>query len=118
MSNLVLELCGESSAPEEGVDDVVIMPLRGAAGHLILDGVPWVTSWFPSILLDHNMESLSELDCFVLYSKLSSCPWAHMSGRGGPTDRSVSLLLGRVHLTGTSGTLVGGDPWVPMSHKP
>jgi hypothetical protein len=24
-------------------------------------------------------------------------------------------LAGRVHLIGTSGTLVGGDPWVPMS---
>jgi hypothetical protein len=25
------------------------------------------------------------------------------------------LLIGWVHLTGTFGTLVGGDPWVPMS---
>jgi hypothetical protein len=25
------------------------------------------------------------------------------------------LVAGRVHLTGTSGTLVGGDPWVPIS---
>jgi hypothetical protein len=33
----------------------------------------------------------------------------------GPTCRSAGLLAGRVHLTGTSGTLVGGDPWVPMS---
>jgi hypothetical protein len=33
----------------------------------------------------------------------------------GPTCRSARLLAGRVHLTGTSGTLVGGDPWVPMS---
>jgi hypothetical protein len=23
-------------------------------------------------------------------------------------------LPGQIHLTGTSGTLVGGDPWVPM----
>jgi hypothetical protein len=36
----------------------------------------------------------------------------------GPTCRSAGLLAGRVHLTGTSETLVGGDPWVPMSHKP
>jgi hypothetical protein len=36
----------------------------------------------------------------------------------GPTCRSAGLLASRVHLTGTSGTLVGGDPWVPMSHKP
>jgi hypothetical protein len=33
----------------------------------------------------------------------------------GPTCRSVGLLTGRVHWIGTSGTLVGGDPWVPMS---
>jgi hypothetical protein len=33
----------------------------------------------------------------------------------GPTCRSVGLFIGRVHLTGTSRTLVGGDPWVPMS---
>jgi hypothetical protein len=36
----------------------------------------------------------------------------------GPLDRSAALLAGWVHLTGTSGTLVGGDPWVPMSIKP
>jgi hypothetical protein len=34
----------------------------------------------------------------------------------GTTCRSAELLAGRVHLTGTSRTLVGGDPWVPMSH--
>jgi hypothetical protein len=36
----------------------------------------------------------------------------------GPTYSSAGLLAGRVHLTGTSRTLVGGDPWVPMSLKP
>jgi hypothetical protein len=36
----------------------------------------------------------------------------------GPSCRSAGLLVGRVHLIGTSGTLVGGDPWVPMSVKP
>jgi hypothetical protein len=81
----------ESSAPEEGVDVVL---LRGARSGLILTGVPWVTSWFPSILVGYNRESLSELVCLVLYSKLSSCPWAHMSGRGGPTDMSTGLLVG------------------------
>jgi hypothetical protein len=35
-----------------------------------------------------------------------------------PTCRSAGLLTGWVPLTGTSGTLVGGDPWVPMSLKP
>jgi hypothetical protein len=35
----------------------------------------------------------------------------------GPTCRSVGLLAGWVHLIGTSGTLAGGDPWVPMSLK-
>jgi hypothetical protein len=33
----------------------------------------------------------------------------------GPTCRSVWLLVGRVHLTGTSRTLVSGNPWVPKS---
>jgi hypothetical protein len=98
--------------------EVLNVPLRGAPGCLILVGVPWVTSRFPSILVVYNRESLSELDYLVLYSKLSSCPWAHMSGRGGPTDRSASLLVGRAGLLGTNETLVGGDPWVPMSLKP
>jgi hypothetical protein len=34
----------------------------------------------------------------------------------GPTGRSAGLLAGQVYLTRTSRTLVGGDPWVPMSH--
>jgi hypothetical protein len=58
----------ESSAPEEGVD-VMIVPLRGAPSCLILAGEPWVTSRFPSILVGYNREILSELDCFVLYTK-------------------------------------------------
>jgi hypothetical protein len=36
----------------------------------------------------------------------------------GPTDRSVGLLVGRTYLSGTAVSLVGGDPEVPMSHKP
>jgi hypothetical protein len=36
----------------------------------------------------------------------------------GPTCRSAGLLAGQVHLIGTFVTLVGGDPWVPMSLKP
>jgi hypothetical protein len=64
------------------------------------------------------MESLSELDYLDLYTKLSSCRWAHKSGRAGSTDSSADLLVGRACLSGTAETLVGGDPWVPMSHKP
>jgi hypothetical protein len=30
-------------------------------------------------------------------------------------DRSAGLLVGRARLPGTAETLVGGDPWVPMS---
>jgi hypothetical protein len=56
----------ERAAPEEGVD---VVPLRGTPGRLILAGVPWVTSWFPSILVGYNRESLSEPDCLVLYTK-------------------------------------------------
>jgi hypothetical protein len=115
-----MELCveGKSSTPEEGIDVaiVVIVPLRGAPGRLVLAGVPWATSRFPSILAGYNMESLSELDYLVLYSKLSSCPWAHTSGQAGSTDRSAGRLVGRACLSGTAETLVGGDPWVPMSH--
>jgi hypothetical protein len=36
----------------------------------------------------------------------------------GPTDRSAGLLVGRTHLSETAVSLVGGDPGVPMSHKP
>jgi hypothetical protein len=36
----------------------------------------------------------------------------------GPICRLVGLLAGRVHLIGTSRTLVGGDPRVPMFLKP
>jgi hypothetical protein len=36
----------------------------------------------------------------------------------GPTVMSVSLLVGQTHLSGTVVRLVGGDPGVPMSHKP
>jgi hypothetical protein len=38
-----------------------------------------------------------------------------MSGRAGSTDRSAGLLVGRARLSGMAATLVGGDPWVPMS---
>jgi hypothetical protein len=65
----VVGLCGKGDLPQEGVDGV---PSRGAPGRLILACVPWVKSWFPSILLCYNMESLSELDCLVLYTRLSS----------------------------------------------
>jgi hypothetical protein len=39
-------------------------------------------------------------------------------GRLGPLVRSASLLVGRTYLSGTAVSLVGGDPEVPMSHKP
>jgi hypothetical protein len=64
------------------------------------------------------MESLSELDYLVLYTKLSSYLWAHKSGRAGFTDRSTGLLVGQACLSGTAETLVDGDPGVPMSLKP
>jgi hypothetical protein len=86
--------------------------LRGAPGRLILAGMPWVKSRFPSIIVGYNREILSELVCLVLYSKSSSCPWAHMSGWAGPTNRSAGLLVGRARLSGMVETLVDGDPWV------
>jgi hypothetical protein len=36
----------------------------------------------------------------------------------GPTDRSAGRLAGQTHLSGTTVSLVDGDPGVPMSHKP
>jgi hypothetical protein len=92
------------------------VPLRGAPGRLILAGVPWVTCRLPSILVGYNMEGLSELDYLVLYTKLSSRLCAHKTGRAGSTDRSAGLLVCRSRLSGTAETLVGGDPWLPMSH--
>jgi hypothetical protein len=92
--------------------------MQGTPGCLTLADVPWVTRQFPSILVGYNMESLSELNNLVLYTKLSSCTWAHKSGRAWSTDWSAGLLVGRACLSGTAETLVGGDPWVPMSHKP
>jgi hypothetical protein len=94
----------------------VICPGGGRPRPPYIGRRPWATSQFPSILVGYNKENLSELVCLVLYSKLSSCPWAHMSGRAGPMDRSAGLLVGRARLSGTAETLVGGDPWVPMSH--
>jgi hypothetical protein len=72
------------------------------------------------------------LDCFVLCTKLSSrldkvvwgIFWKVFSRSCGPptrsvgpTDRSTGLLVGRTHLSGTTVSLVGGDPRVPMSHR-
>jgi hypothetical protein len=36
----------------------------------------------------------------------------------GPTSSSAGLLVGRTYLSGTTVSLVGGDPGVLMSHKP
>jgi hypothetical protein len=36
----------------------------------------------------------------------------------GPTNRLAGLLLGRTHLSGTTVSLVGADPGVPISHTP
>jgi hypothetical protein len=91
---------------------------EGTPCHLILVHKPWATSQFPSIIVGYNRESLSDLVCLVLYSKLSSCPWAHMLGQAGPIDMSVGLLASRARRSGTVETLVGGDPWVPMSLNP
>jgi hypothetical protein len=96
---LVLELCGERAAPKEGVGDVIGRALEGrprppyigwrALGYKLV-------SIYPSQLQYGSLirTTLNCLDCLVLYTKLSSCPWAHMSGRVGSTDRSAGLLVG------------------------
>jgi hypothetical protein len=59
--------------------------------------------------------ALIRLDCLVLHAKLSSGPHVRSDKT---TNRSVGLLVGRTHLSGTAVSLVGGDPGVSMSHKP
>jgi hypothetical protein len=63
-----------------------------------------------------NYLKLFGLSCLV--HQVSLCPWAQISGRGGPTDRSAGLLDGQARLSGTAESLVGGEPGVPMSLKP
>jgi hypothetical protein len=58
----------------------------------------------------------SGLPCLAHQAVFSSSGPHVRSGR--PTDRSVGLLVGRTHLSGTAVSLVGGDPGVPMSLKP
>jgi hypothetical protein len=77
--------------------------------------------------------ALIRLDCLVLHAKLSSrldkVVWGIFwkdfrrsceppTRLVGPTDRSTGLLVGRTNLSGTTVSLVSGDPGVPMSHKP
>jgi hypothetical protein len=64
-SSLVVALCGEPSALEEGaVDDVVMIPSRGAPGRLIL-GYKSISIYSSRLQLG----KLIKLDCLVLYSK-------------------------------------------------
>jgi hypothetical protein len=67
------------------------VPLRGAPDRLILVGVSWVISWFPSILVGYNRESLSEPDCLVLYTKYLYVlgPAYQVNGSFGRSDSPV-----------------------------
>jgi hypothetical protein len=40
----------------------------------------------------------------------------HKLGRLGPLSSRGGLLVGQTHLSGTTMSLVGGDPGIPMSH--
>jgi hypothetical protein len=70
--------------------------------------------------------TLIRLDFLDFYAKLSSrldnvvwgAFWKVFKRSCGPPTRSAGLLVGRTHLSGTVVSLVGGDPGVPMSHKP
>jgi hypothetical protein len=70
------------------------------------------TSWkdYPSCL------NPSRLSCLARQAVFTSLGPHVKSSRH--TDRSAGLLVGRTHLSGTAVSLVGGDPGVPMSHKP
>jgi hypothetical protein len=69
------------------------------------------TSWkaYPSCLNPSGLPCLSRQAVFS-----SSGPHVR-SDR--PTDKSMGLLVGRTLLSGTTMSLVGGDPGVPMSHR-
>jgi hypothetical protein len=56
---------------------------------------------------------LRDLD--KVFRSLPRLPGGGVDKVSGPTCRSAGLLASRVHFTGTFETLVGGDPWVPMS---
>jgi hypothetical protein len=68
--------------------------------------------------------TLIRLDILDLYAKLSSrldkvvwgVFWKVFKRSFGPPTRSVGLLVGRTHLSGTAVSLVDGEPGVPMSH--
>jgi hypothetical protein len=106
----------ERSTFEEGSVDV---PLRGTPGRLILAGVPWVTSWFVSILVGYTREILSGLVCLVLYSMLSSCPWAHISGWEGPlTGRWVFWQVGPAYRGRLRPWSVGTHGYLCFSSSP
>jgi hypothetical protein len=69
---------------------------------------------YPSWLHQGNLIRAG-LSCLVLHAVFMSLgPHIRL---GGPTDRSMGLLAGRARLSGTTETLVGGDPWVPMFLK-
>jgi hypothetical protein len=70
----------------------VICPRGGRPRPPYIGRRPWATSRFPSILVGYNhgrfiRTALNYLDCLDLHSKLSSCLWAHMSGRVGSSDQ-------------------------------
>jgi hypothetical protein len=125
-------------------DYMATCPREDALARLILgDGqsrwtrVQTVTTWKPmSSQLQHGKHiraALTRLDCLVLHVKfvvvLNEVIWGIFwkvfrrscglpTRSVGPTNRSACLLVGRTYLLGMAVSLVGGDPGVPMYHKP
>jgi hypothetical protein len=114
-------------------------PRGGSRQRRALDGCPrppyihWCALGYKSVSIYPSrlqygrliQTALNYLDCLVLYTKYlhvlgPTCQVGEgpLTGRGGSTDRSAGLLVGRARLSETAETLVGGDPRVPMSLKP
>jgi hypothetical protein len=91
---------------------VVGLPSEGTPGRLILANELGLQVGFHLyILVSYNMESLSELVWYVwLACQVVFTSQAHTLGWSGPTVRSTGLLTNQTHLSGTTETLVRGDP--------
>jgi hypothetical protein len=103
---------------------------RGSSGNYAL--CPFHFHDFDDVILASKMEVLRARSSVLrtkLSSRLDKVVWGIFwkvfrrscgppTRSVGPTNRSAGLLVGRTHLSGTTVSLVGGDPGVPMSHKP
>jgi hypothetical protein len=111
-----------------------MVEITGALGRTPLPALYWVTNKVggPESKSVKTGKPISNL--FTSWKAYPSClnpsglPWLARQAvfspsglhvrSGRPTDRSAGLLVGRTHLSGMVVSMVGGNPGVPMSHKP